>query len=99
MRYLLSGVALAAVVATGFAAGAQTRDESRPKGSTATSATRHTHQGAVARTGQARQESDDMADQLNRQELERLQAGGQPSGAGSSQPAGQAPQSGGASTR
>jgi hypothetical protein len=102
MKHLFSGIALAALLAAGAPALAQSNSAKQPAASPSAGASTSTTTqqsgtttppGATERssksagTGMKHQSSpsDNMAEQLNREELERVQHGGQTSGSGQSQ--------------
>jgi hypothetical protein len=96
MRHLLCGVALAALLAAGLPAAAQTKDASPPASTGMSSgeqqggttgatepgtkgkkhAGKHKAKTKATKTSAGHQRSPDMAEQLNREELDRVQQGG-----------------------
>ena len=82
MRHLLGGVAIAALLAAGLPAAAQnagTDEQQAPATthhkSTGKHMTKHPSQQARAKKGAKGSSGDNMAEELNRQELERLSQG------------------------
>ena len=107
MKHLLSGVALAALLTAGLPALAQTGTDSSQQPAAAQSGTTNPQSGVTsssesmdkssksAKSGRKHQASpsDHMAGQLNKQELQRVENGGQPM-SGTSQPPAAAPSAG-----
>jgi hypothetical protein len=82
MRHLLGGVAIAALLAAGLPAAAQNADTDQQQAPTTTHhknagkhMTKHSSQQAKAKKGAKGSSGDNMAEELNRQELERLSQG------------------------
>ena len=109
MKHLLSGVALAALLTAGLPVMAQTSSDSTKQPPAAQSGTAARQSGSTtssdamdkssksAKSGGKHEASasDHMADQLNKQELQRVQNGDQPT-SGTSQPPAAKPSTGGA---
>jgi hypothetical protein len=93
MRHLLGGVAIAALLAAGLPAAAQNAgtDQQQAPATTHHKATgkhmtKHPSQQAKAKKGAKGSSKDNMAEELNRQELERVSQGAGSTGSGTTMP-------------